>query len=114
MTDEAYVPAAGDLVWTHFDPSLGREQNGRRPALVLFPRDLASKTGFVIAAPITSRVRPFPTSVVLPHDAPVSGEILLHQIRSIDILARPLKFAGRVSEEVAREVREKMGTLVGI
>jgi mRNA interferase MazF len=68
----------------------------------------------MIVAPVTSRVRPFLTSVVLPEGSPVTGEILLHQIRSIDILARPLKFAGRVSEEVAGQVRERLGMLVGI
>ena len=30
-----YLPDAGDLVWTDFDPTLGREQAGRRPALVV-------------------------------------------------------------------------------
>lgn len=33
MTD--YEPAAGDLIWTDFDPRTGREQGGRRPALVI-------------------------------------------------------------------------------
>jgi mRNA interferase MazF len=30
-----YVPEAGDLVWTDFDPRVGREQSGRHPALVV-------------------------------------------------------------------------------
>ena len=63
-----YIPESGDLVWVDFNPTLGREQAGRRPALILSPRDLSENAGFVIVAPITSRVRPFPTSVVLPMD----------------------------------------------
>lgn len=113
MSDD-YLADAGDLVWTDFDPTLGREQRGRRPALVLSPQALARNTGFVIVAPITSRVRPFPTSVVLPKGSAIEGEVLLNQIRSIDALARPVKFAGRVGDEVAREVREKVGMLIGI
>jgi mRNA interferase MazF len=35
MTGSAYVPASGDLIWTDFDPAKGREQAGRRPALVV-------------------------------------------------------------------------------
>ncbi|MDE2362595.1 MAG: type II toxin-antitoxin system PemK/MazF family toxin [Hyphomicrobiales bacterium] len=111
---EPYIPAAGDLVWTDVTPTLGREQAGRRPALVISSRDLSEIAGFIIVAPITSRVRPFLTSVVLPEGSPVTGEILLHQLRSIDIFARPLKFVGRVSDEVAGEVRERLGLLVGI
>ena len=34
----ASVPETGDLVWLTFDPQAGREQAGRRPALVLSPR----------------------------------------------------------------------------
>ena len=32
-----YAPEAGDLIWTDFDPRVGREQSGRRPALVVSP-----------------------------------------------------------------------------
>jgi mRNA interferase MazF len=31
---EAYVPAAGDVVWLNFTPQAGHEQAGNRPALV--------------------------------------------------------------------------------
>src|SRR5271166_5946625 len=71
-----YAPEAGDLVWTDFDPRLGREQSGRRPALVVSPADFCRVTEFAIVCPVTSRVRPFGTSVVLPSGLPVSGEIL--------------------------------------
>ncbi len=108
----AYTPAAGDLMWTDFDPTLGREQMGRRPAFAISSRELSENAGFVIVAPITSRVRAFPTSVVLSKGSAIEGEILLHQIRSIDMLARPVKFAGRAGEETTRQVREKLTTLI--
>ncbi|MEI2734368.1 MAG: type II toxin-antitoxin system PemK/MazF family toxin [Rhodoblastus sp.] len=112
--NEPYFPAAGDLVWTDFNPSRGREQAGRRPALVLSSRDLSEISGFVIVAPITSRVRPFLTSVVLSQGSAIAGEILLHQVRSIDTLARPIKFAGRIDDETATLVREKFALLLAI
>jgi mRNA interferase MazF len=115
VIDEPYQPEAGDLVWTDFDPTLGREQAGRRPALVVSPREFAQNTGFVIVCPITSKVRPFPTSVVLPVDGPISGEVLLSNIRSLDMRARAIRFAGyKVAAATAREVREKLGALISI
>jgi len=33
-----YMPEAGDLIWTDFDPRVGREKSGRRPALVVWLR----------------------------------------------------------------------------
>ncbi|MGH7046451.1 MAG: type II toxin-antitoxin system PemK/MazF family toxin [Stellaceae bacterium] len=106
MTAASYVPDSGDLIWTDFDPTLGREQAGRRPALVISAGTFTENTGLAVVCPITSRVRPFPTSVVLPAELPVAGEILLSHIRSIDIQARPVRYAGAaVSAEIAQLVR---------
>ena len=115
MNEAPYWPDAGDLVWTDFDPTLGREQAGRRPALVVSPADFARNTGFVILCPITSKVRPFPTSVVLPDDSPVRGGILLGNLRSLDMRARTIRFAGyRIPERTAQAVRAKLEALITV
>ena len=115
MSGAPHWPDAGEIVWTEFDPALGREQTGRRPALVVSPALFAEQTGFAIVCPITSRVRPFPTSVVLPDGLAMSGEILLNQLRSIDILARPVRFSGvSVGPETAAAVRERLELIVTI
>jgi mRNA interferase MazF len=115
MSEAPYWPDAGDLVWTDFDPTLGREQAGRRPALVVSPAEFARNTGFVILCPITSKVRPFPTSVVLPDDSPIQGEILLSNIRSVDMRARVVRYAGHnIPSRSARAVREKLEALITI
>ena len=110
-----YVPDAGDLIWTDFDPTVGREHNGRRPALVVSGRLLAEMSGFALVCPITSRVRPFPTSVVLPDGLPVAGEVLLTQVRGIDLRARVVRFAGAaVPAGTASAVRAKLAALTAI
>ena len=110
-----YLPDAGDLVWTDFDPAHGREQAGRRPALVVSPAAFTLNTGFAMVCPITSRVRPFPTSVIIPEGLPVAGEVLLSHLRGIDTRARPLRYAGAaVPPGTARDVRAKLMALVTI
>ncbi len=110
-----YVPAPGDLIWTDFDPTRGREQAGRRPALVVSSAIFTRNTGLAVVCPITSRVRPFPTSVVLPPGLPIAGEILTSHIRSIDTLARPIRHAGAaVPEQVAELVRAKLNAFITI
>src|ERR1700746_789425 len=94
MTVPAYVPNSGDLIWTDFDPTKGREQAGRRPALVLSPITFTENTGLAVVCPITARIRSFPPSVVLPPGMPIAGEILVSHIRSIDTQARPVRYAG--------------------
>ena len=111
----SYAPEAGDLIWADFDPWFGREQSGRRPALVVSPADFCRATEFAIVCPITSRIRPFGTSVVLPMGLPVSGEILTSHVRSIDTLARPISYAGAaVPAEILHEARMKLAALIGL
>ena len=115
MTGADYAPQAGDLIWTDFSPTLGREQAGRRPGLVVSPALFSQATGLVLVCPITTRVRPFPTSVVLPDGLPISGEILLSHLRSLDAQARVIRPAGaRISPETADEVRSKLAALITI
>lgn len=60
--------AAGDLVWLDPDPSVGREQAGRRPALVVASADyLNIVDALAIIVPITAVDRGWPNHV------PVSG-----------------------------------------
>ncbi len=115
MTEPGYEPNAGDLIWLDFDPRIGREQSGRRPALVISPRPFWQATRFAIVCPITSRVRPFGTSVVLPSGLAVAGEVLTSHVRSVDTMARPVSWAGgAVPAAVLAEVRGKLAVLAGI
>lgn len=115
MSASAYVPDAGDLIWTDFDPTKGREQAERRPALVVSSSVFTENTGFAVVCPITSRVRPFPTSIVLPDGLPIAGEILLSHIRSIDTQVRPVRFAGAaISHAIALLVRAKLNAFITV
>ena len=115
MTAAVYVPDTGDLIWTDVDPTKGREQAGRRPALVVSPAAFTENTGLAVVCPITSLVRPFPTSIVLPRGLPITGEVLTSHIRSIDTQVRPVRYAGvAVSADVAQLVRAKLDTFITI
>jgi mRNA interferase MazF len=115
MTAAVYAPDTGDLIWTDFDPTKGREQAGRRPALVVSSAAFTKNTGLAIVCPITSHVRPFPTSVVLPPGLPITGEILISHIRSIDTTARAIRHAGAaVPHKIAQLVRAKLNTFITI
>src|ERR1051325_804953 len=62
----AYVPETGDFVWLTFDPQAGREQAGRRPALVLSPRVDNRKSLLGLVCPITNQGKGFPFEVGVP------------------------------------------------
>lgn len=94
---------------------MGREQSGRRPALVISLAAFFSASAFVIVCPITGTTRGFGSSVLLPADMPVGGEILTSHVRGIDTLARPIRYAGgAVPAAVLAEVRSKLALLGGM
>ncbi|HTW69483.1 MAG TPA: type II toxin-antitoxin system PemK/MazF family toxin, partial [Acetobacteraceae bacterium] len=45
---DAFEPDAGDIVWTNLDPRTGREQSGRRPAVVVSPAAFWRASRFAI------------------------------------------------------------------
>jgi len=109
----ALAPDAGDYVWLTFDPQAGREQAGRRPALVLSPRLYNAKSGMALACPITNQSKGYPFEVTVPSGQGVTGGILVDQVKSIDWKARRAEKFGRCTAEVIDEVQAKLGPLLG-
>jgi mRNA interferase MazF len=58
-----YVPDAGDIVSLEFAPQAGREQSGRRPALVLSPASYNGKTNQMLCCRLTTRIKDYPFEV---------------------------------------------------
>ena len=101
----AFVPEAGDIIWLTFDPQAGREQAGRRPALVLSPRSYNAKSGLALVYPITSQSKGYPFEVTVPSTHGVTGVILADHVKSIDWKARHAERLGACPTEVLDEVR---------
>ncbi len=109
----AYMPEAGDLVWLTFDPQAGREQAGRRPALVVSPASYNRKSGLALLCPITSRVKKYPFEVALPPGLPVSGVVLADQIKSIDWSARRAELIAGTDRDFQEDVLSRLAPLLG-
>ena len=39
VTGDPYAPSRGEIVWLQFTPRAGHEQSGRRPAVIISPRE---------------------------------------------------------------------------
>lgn len=107
-----YVPDAGDLVWLSFSPQSGREQAGRRPAIVVSPKTYNSVVGLMLACPITSKVKGYPFEVVLADNLPVSGAILSDHLRSLDWRARSAEYIATADKKVINTVRHRLLLLI--
>lgn len=108
----AFVPGRGDIVWLQFTPHAGHEQAGRRPALVVSPREYNRRVGLALVCPITSRVKGYPFEVALPPGLGVEGVVLADQIRSLDWRVRDARFQDEAPSEVLDEVVARILPLV--
>ena len=113
-----YIPDSGDFVWLTFDPQAGREQAGRRPALVLSPQVYNQRSGLALVCPVTNQAKGYPFEVLVPgtHDAPgvgVTSIILADHVKSVDWKARRAERMGRCPAEVINEVLARLAPLLG-
>jgi len=112
VTGREYVPERGDLVWLEFTPHAGREQAGRRPALVVSKAEYNGRSGLMLCCPVTSRRRGLPFEVALPAGGKVGGVVLSDHAKSVDWRARWAKLIEAASPEVMREVRARLLALI--
>jgi mRNA interferase MazF len=114
LVTRSYIPNTGDLIWLSFDPQAGREQAGRRPALVLSPAVYNEKTNLALVCPISSRVKGYPFEVSLPEGLAISGVVLSDHLKSLDWKQRKAELAARVPAEVISEVLARLAPLLGL
>ena len=99
-----YVPKKGDFVILTFDPQAGREQRGRRAALVVSNTPFNRHTGLAMVCPITNTFRDIPFHVPVPDESSLTGYVMVEQIKSADSTSRSVKFVERAPASVLDEV----------
>ena len=108
----AYVPECGDVVWITLNPQAGREEAGRRPAIVVSPQSYNAKVGLAIFCPVTGQIKGYPFEVLIPAGLPVTGAILSDQVKSLDWRARKAELICALPARTISEVLEKLATLL--
>ena len=99
-----YIPEAEDFVRLTFDPQLGYEQRGRRPALVVSNTLFNARTQLAMVCPITNTFRNVPFHVKVPNDSSLTGYIMVEQIKSVDYATRQVQFLEKAPNSILDEV----------
>lgn len=95
----------GDILWLDFDPSIGKETQKRRPAIVVSATNLTRVTGMAWVMPITSTDRGWHTHIRLPIEMKTHGVIMCEHMRSYDIYARNAELIEKAPNEVVDKVK---------
>ena len=101
----SYLPRKGDFVSLNFDPHSGHEQAGRRPALVMSNHPFNRATGMAIVCPLTNTDRGIPFQVPVARGGPVTGFVMVEQVKSIDFRSRKGKYIGQAPPDLVSEVQ---------
>ncbi len=104
----SFVPDEGDIVWIELNPTLGREQGGHRPAVVLTKARLNDRSKLMMCVPMTSQIKNYPFEVAVG-----SGVALVDQARSVDWKARKMTHKGNATAVELEAVRAKLRKLIG-
>ncbi len=106
-----YIPNKGDLIWLDFFPQAGHEQKGKRPALVISPREYNKKTQLALCCPVTSNRKGYPFEVILNRQK-IKGVVLADHLKSLDWKIRKAKFIEKAKPETLSECVKKITALV--
>ncbi|MDD3705336.1 MAG: type II toxin-antitoxin system PemK/MazF family toxin [Clostridiaceae bacterium] len=92
----------GDIIKINFSPSMGHEQKGYRPALVVSdPITQKELNGIVTVVPITSSTSTFFTRININNNCiNTKGDILMDQIKTVDLSEREYEFIEKAPHEV--------------
>lgn len=104
----------GDIIALDFAPTKGREQTGKRPALVISNTRYNQQSNFVLACPITSTVKPMRVRVPLDERTKTQGDILCEQVLIIDLLEREHAVVEHIPPDKQREVYDVLNALISV
>lgn len=110
----SFVPDVGDVVIVDFNPQAGHEQAGKRPALVLSPKNFNKVTGFAWLCPITNQAKGYPFEVMVEGSNKTTGVILTDQMKSLDWSARNLHKVDIVNSDCLSNVKSLIATILSI
>ena len=105
----------GDIIWADLNPTIGHEQSGLRPILVLSHEVFINNSGTVIAVAITSQPQraSFPLTLELEEtQLPKRSWVKISQIRTLSV-KRLRKKLGTAQPEELDLIVEGLNEIIG-
>jgi mRNA interferase MazF len=108
----------GDIILCDFNPVIGTEQSGIRPAVIIQIDRANAASPHTIVAPLTSRIRKslLPSHVFIPigvANLTQDSVILCEQIRVID-KSRIIRVIGHLDREYIMQLNVALCTILGL
>lgn len=98
-----------DVYLISLDPTVGSEIRKTRPCLIVSPDEMNRHMDTVIVAPMTTKVRDYPSRVPCQFQGK-EGQVVLDQLRTVDKV-RLVKRLGRMDEQTQTEILTVLGEM---
>jgi len=94
----------GSIIKINFDPSVGSEQAGYRPAVIISNDFVLSKTNIITVCPITTKQGKTALNVMLDGRTTTQGVVLCAHNKAVDIKKRPYVIVEQLPQDKLEEV----------
>ena len=103
----------GDIVYVNLDPSLGHEQNKRRPVVVVGNDRFNSRCNLTFVTPITHANNGYPLHVNVGlimggENTLINGYAAVEQTKSLDLTVRDPQKVGVAPDSVMEEISDRL------
>jgi mRNA interferase ChpB len=109
------IPGRGEIWCVNLNPTVGKEQQGLRPVLVVSDKEF-NRSGLALVCPITqgghqTRFAGFAVPLMNAGTG-TQGIVMCNQPRTIDYAARAARFVEDVPDDVIDDVLARLQTLL--
>ncbi|MFA5805001.1 MAG: type II toxin-antitoxin system PemK/MazF family toxin [Melioribacteraceae bacterium] len=98
-----------EIYYVNLDPTIGTEIKKTRPCVIISPNEMNHHIATVIIAPLTSKLRNYPTRIPCKVEGR-QGQIVLDQIRTVDKvrLIKKIDTLNRITQSKVLSVLKEM------
>ncbi len=111
MKKQLLILSRGDIIKVSFDPIIGHEQAGYRPALVISDTIFHRSTGFALCLPITSRKKGLFFEIEI-ETKNITGVALPHGTRMLDLQNRNFIFVERAPKDALQKAQVILSKII--
>ena len=94
----------GTIIKINFNPQVGHEQAGYRPAVVISNNIFNNKTKLAIVCPITNTDNKFPLHIPLDKRTKTKGVILCEHVKSLDLKNRKYEVIEKLPQDILENI----------
>lgn len=102
----------GDIIELNTRDSVGREQKGRRPFLIISSGEFNKITGFVMVCPITSKHKNLLFEVPI-EGKKIKGYVLSDQVKTIDWKVKKILPIDHIDSHAVNQVTYNISAVIG-